>query len=224
MKVRYKTIFLAFIILFISCKNYQDKQKPMKIVASTLSFDSLLFKSCADKPTSDNPPEQRVIQDILRIMPQFVGKPLDTTILTIGNIDGVGSLDTILNRIFLIKDTIKVQSWWVRNCDTLWFYSYNNPYAHFNNSGNLWITFVLGINYGLPEIRIDYKDSTADQYGLPRGLSELNKIGYNIDEADYKRYLATFNGDLLEYGDPTFRSGIDIWYEPARRFIIYFSP
>lgn len=190
--------------------------------------DSLSYSQFKIYLTSADQRAQKFVTSLFQIMTQFRNRPLDTTVYLIAQLDGIEKLDTIETRIVLIRDTVFVNSIWVRGLDTLWKYSMDNPYAWINDSSEFayesrsyWVTFTIGVLYGPPEVSTLNDSSITDYY---YGLEKLKKEGIIISEIEYQNYLSRFTGDLLSYGDPFTRSGFYIWYEPAKRFIDYFSP
>jgi hypothetical protein len=182
----------------------------------------------------DTVPSDKVFFSIfLDIIKQFNGQPLDTMLLTVGNIDGDKNKDTIFSRVYCHGDSIVVDSKWIKGSHVMWKYKYSNPYAEMNsdllvyNKRSIWAIFAVGIVYGAPEFHARQEfDGRADQglfnlvYDI--GVSELKDAGVKIDRSGYKKYLQSFKGDLVAFGEPETREGLSIWYKPAKRMITYY--
>ena len=172
------------------------------------------------------------IEKVLLTISQFNDHLADTTILTIGNIDGLDNLDTIYTHVYALDDTIYVKSKWIRNEELLWSGTIKNPYIYINDDDlfaydtrHPWVTFTIGVMYGPPDI-VD-KSSYVDidkALALKMARYYINKNNLQIAEKDYSDYLDSFNGKLLSYGDPEVRHQLMLWYEPQKKFILYYAP
>lgn len=177
------------------------------------------------------PYDKRFVANFVGLLRQFNGKRLDTTIVTIGNLDGDSDRDTIVSRVYYEKDTIYVDSKWTKNNQVLWRDRYSDPYTSLDvnlfsdTSRNTWLCFAIGVIYGPPDIQPrSVMDSGALGMVYDQGVDELNRAGIHIDKEQYKAYLQDFKGELLAYGQPESREGLWIWYKPAGRMITYYHP
>lgn len=179
--------------------------------------------------------EKKYFSKLLHIINEFNGKKLDTTLLTIGNIDGDIEKDTIFSRVYYNSNRIYVNSKWLKNNKVIWNYKYANPYLSFNSAllnydtRSIWTIFAVGILYGTPAINArkefdEHVDSSVQNYVYDYGVADLKKAGAKINKEEYKTYLQNFKGELLEFGEPETREGLFIWYQPAKRIITYYQP
>lgn len=174
--------------------------------------------------------DKKFVSNFFDIIEKFNGKKLDTTILTIGNLDGDLDQDTIFSRVYYDADTIYVDSKWIKNNHVLWKYKYTDPYTSldaslYDSTRNTWVCFAVGIIYGPPDISPrNVVDSGVLTLVYDQGVDDLNSVGIHTDKEQYKTYLQNFKGDLLAYGQPESREGVWIWYKPARRMITYYQP
>lgn len=202
--------------------------------ASTLSIDKSLLKQyevALEADTFRN--EKPFIKALLSTIHKFEGRKLDTTIIRVGNIDGNGNPDTITSRVYLLSNTVFVDSWWIQNHDTLWKYQIKNPYVSFSypnlfefDTRSLWVTFSIGVLYGSPsfETIAEFEKGSGVPHNMiiEMGLSDLREKGIALSAKEYEKYINEFKGDLISYGDPEAREGLYIWYAPGRCFITYY--
>ena len=163
------------------------------------------------------------------IIKKFNGKKLDTTILTIGNLDGDLDLDTIFSRVYYDSGAINVDAKWIKNHHVLWEDKYADPYTElnadlFDSTRPTWVCFAIGIIYGSPKFytRNEVDSGALSSVIIDQGVYDLNKAGIHTDKEQYRAYLQDFKGDLLTYGQPASREGLWIWYKPAGRMITYY--
>ncbi len=174
--------------------------------------------------------EKIFFSKLLAIIKKFNGKKLDTTVLTIGNIDGDMIRDTIFSRVYYQSDSIYVNSKWVKNNNILWQYKYSTPYYSFDSdmlnyaTTSTWTIFAVGIVYGPPEIYSRSEGPPPDSIVCSKGVVDLKESGIKTDMEQYKTYLQNFKGDLIGFGNPEGREGLWIWYKPAGRLISYYQP
>ena len=174
--------------------------------------------------------DKKFVSNFFDIIKKFNGKKLDTTILTIGNLDGDLDQDTIFSRVYYDADSIYVDSKWIKNNHILWRDKYTDPYTELNadlldSSRNTWVFFAIGVIYGPPDIHPrNVMDSGSLTMVYNQGVDDLNGAGIHTNKEQYKTYLQYFKGDLLAYGQPESREGLWIWYKPAERMITYFQP
>ncbi len=81
----------------------------------------------------------------------------DSTIPTIGNLEGDLDQDTIFSRVYYDADSIYVDSKWIKNNHVLWKDKYVDPYTELgadllDSSRNTWVYFAIGVIYGPPDI------------------------------------------------------------------------
>lgn len=246
---------LTISLFLISCHNNQGRnrtQDPATIHstdsllsktadrAQASTIDDTLFRKYQEAYQKDTSSYDTVfLSKLLAIVKKFNGKKMDTTLLTIGNIDGDMGKDTIFSRVYYHPDSIYVDSKWIKDNKILWNYKYTNPYYSFYsdllnydpttiNPANIWEVFSIGVIYGSPEfearLEIENDDTAAHNMVIEAGIDDLKEAGIKIDTADYKKYLRNFKGNPIGFGNPEGREGLWIWYQPARRFITYFQP
>jgi hypothetical protein len=200
--------------------------------ADTLTIDPATKKKYLDAFANDTVSYDRKFATGLgAILERFDGKKLDTTVLTVGNLAGEPSPDTIYSRIYYKKDTVFVTSKWIKNNRLLWQDKYRDPYSSLDtnlfrdSNNNTWLYFAIGVVYGAPDILPrDNVDTSVLDIVYQLGLDDLKKAGVHISRAQYKAYLHTFTGQLLVFGEPESREGVWIWYKPAAKMISYYQP
>jgi hypothetical protein len=243
-----KQIFLglSFALFLISCNSHptikagkdsltndpaDSGQQKINDIPGTLTIAPALLKkyqeACRHDTTSY---DKKFISNFFDIIERFNAKKLDTTILTIGNLDGDLDQDTIFSRVYYDSDTIYVDSKWIKNNHVLWKDKYTDPYTSldanlYDSTRNTWVCFAVGIIYGPPDISPrNVVDSGALTIVYDQGVDDLNRAGIHTDKEQYKVYLQDFKGNLLGYGQPESREGVWIWYKPAGRMITYYQP
>lgn len=240
-----KLLSLILSLTLFGCSNHQESSKePVKAHpdsvgsandAQMLSADEKLVTQYRDTYQKDTVTvEKEYLSKLLAIIKSFNGKKLDTTVLTIGNIDGDAIKDTLYSRVYYKSDSIYVDSKWIKNNNILWENQYSDPYYSFQSGlinydpTHIWEVFVLGILYGAPgfesRLEMEHDDTSAHNWVIIEGLADLKEAGIKIDTAGYKAYLRDFKGDPIAFGNPEGREGLWIWYQPARRFIVYYQP
>ena len=176
--------------------------------------------------------DKQFMTKLFHTIDQFRGRPADTTILTIGNVDGIGKPDTIKSHMYALDDTVFVESSWHRNGELIWNGTQKNPYLGINNDDifsydqrHTWVTFTIAVNYSAPELseRTDY--SRIDRKtALNMAKWYIERKNLNISEADYTQYFDSFSGQLFMYNEPEIRHELLQWYEPSKTFILYYAP
>jgi hypothetical protein len=238
---------LAFAIFLIGCNNHpvskagkdsltnhavnSDQQRIADTPGTLTIAPSLLKKyqeACLHDTSSYDKKFDAAFFDIIK---RFNGKRLDTTIFTIGNLDGDKDQDTIFSRVYYEGDSIYVDSKWIKNDHVLWKDKYSDPYIGLSanlfsdTSSNTWVCFAVGVIYGPPDIhRRNEFDSASLNLVYDQGAADLKEAGIHTNKEQYKNYLQDFKGDLLAFGDPESREGLWIWYKPGGRMISYFQP
>jgi hypothetical protein len=242
---------LTFALLLHSCNSNpaingtKDQNKPNSTdsvsqntnnIAEPLSIDKKLLNTYVAAYQNDTIAEEKIyFSKLLHIINEFNGKKLDTTLLTIGNIDDDTEKDTIFSRVYYNSNRIYVDSKWLKNNKVIWNYKYANPYLSFHSAllnydtRSIWTIFAVGILYGTPAINTrqefdEHADSSLQNYVYDYGVADLKKAGIKINKEDYKTYLKNFKGELLEFGEPETREGLFIYYKPAKRIITYYQP
>jgi hypothetical protein len=180
----------------------------------------------------ENTSNKEFIDRLLKTISNFEDKKADTTILQICNIDNLGKLDTIKNRIYFKNNEVVVNSSWTKSGQKLWEYEIKNPYLWIDGSDEFqydtrkpWVTFTIGIYYAIPEIEnIDHYSHIDTQWALQTGLDWAKSKNLIISNENYAKYLKDFKGDIIAFGDPENRDGLFIWYEPIKDFSLFYAP
>jgi hypothetical protein len=172
--------------------------------------------------------DKKFVSNFFDLIKKFDGKKLDTTILTIGNLDGNSDPDTIFSRVYYAADSIYVDSKWVKNNHVLWRDNYTDPYTELNadlldSSRNTWVCFAIGVLYGPPDF-YPRTEMPADSMVYSQGVEDLDSSGIHTDVEKYKAYLRDFTGKSITCGQPESRERLWIWYKPAGRMITYYQP
>ena len=237
----------TFALVLISCNSHSATKAAQDSLANhpadtgqqtiannpgTLTIAPALLKKYQEACLHDTDSnDKKFISSFFDIIKQFNGKKLDTTILTIGNLDGDLDKDTIFSRVYYDSGSIYVDAKWIKNHHVLWKDEYADPYVEinadlFDSTRPTWVCFAIGIIYGTPDFqtRKEVVDSGMIHLVLDLGLYELDTAGIHTDKEQYRAYLQDFKGDLLAYGQPESREGLWIWYKPAERMITYYHP
>lgn len=194
-----------------------------------LTIDSRLLQKYRETARGDTGTWSRSFYPtFFDLVKEFNGRRLDTTVLTIGNIDGDDVADTIFTRIYYMPDSIYVDSKWIKGNKLMWQYTYTDPFddravaLYGDTNRNVWAAFVIGVLNGAPDFHPREELDTNMMY--QQGMDDLNGMGIRIDREQYKAYLKEFKGDLLAIGNPESRERLWIWYKPAGRLITYYQP
>lgn len=221
-------IKFGLILIIVGCNQIQPKLKTDLSVMSR--EDSLLLSKYKNLLGKTSGIEKDFINDLISTITIFQANELDTTILRFGAFDTDNVTDTISTRIFLKLDTVIVSSTWTKNLQLLWFNKLKNPYLWINNDSlfeykkrSKWVTFTIGYKHAVPEIYKIGDYSSLINSAVDFGVEDLQKHGIIVDKETYKQYLINFNGDLISWGDPENREGLFIWYDPAKRFVLYYQ-
>jgi hypothetical protein len=190
------------------------------------------FKTIKNYKKLENSTNDEFIERIIRTISKFKDRKADTTILQICNIDNLGELDTIKNRIYYLNENVFVNSSWSKNGQLVWENEVKNPYLWIDDSDEFqfdtrepWVTFTIGIYYAIPEIKnINYYSHIDKNIVLKIGIDWGKRENKSISKDEYSDYLDSFKGDLIAYGHPEKRDGLIIWYEPINDFVLYYTP
>jgi len=241
-----KALLTIAIFFLISCNSHPATKTGMDSLTShpavgggqnvlndlgTVTITPTLLKKYRDACLHDTDSyDKKFVSNFFIIINKFNGKKLDTTIVTIGNLDGDLDQDTIFSRVYYHADNVYVDTKWIKNNKVLWKDSYTDPYTGlnadlFSDSDRTWVSFAIGIIYGTPEFHSRNEvDSGVLSLVYDQGVDDLNKAGIHMSIEQYKSYLQGFKGDLLAYGQPESREGLWIWYKPAGKMITYYHP
>jgi len=236
---------LAIALILVSCNNHPGVKPEVHSLSQPLPHASRvrhlysadtgtiapeLLKTYKEACVHDtNSYDKKFIAHFADIIKQFSGKKLDTTLLTIGNLDGDPAHDTIITRVYYHSDSIYVDSKWIKDNQVLWTDKYTDPFTELNadvfghTSRNTWPCFAIGILYGPPDI-YPRTEMTANSMVYTQGLEDLKQAGIRLTMDQYKTYLQVFKGQLIACGDPNSRERLWIWYKPAGRMITYYQP
>lgn len=175
--------------------------------------------------------EKKVAEKIIENIQLFKEKPLKDYIVTVGNIDGTESLDTILSIIWVENDTVYLNSKWYRKSELLWEENLVNPYMYVSDNqlfkyetSPVWTRFTIARDFAIPEFsKVSEYENIPLELVVSSGISKFNDYGINVSKADYIAYLENRSVDLLTHGDPELNI-LSIWYEPAKMFVPYYQP
>jgi hypothetical protein len=136
---------LSFALFLISCNSHpgtkagkdsfandpaDSGQKKNTYDPESLTIDRAVLKKYQEACLHDTASyDKKFISNFSDIINKFNGKKLDTTILTIGNLDGDLDQDTIFSRVYYHADIIYVDSKWIKNNHVLWKDRYTDPYT-----------------------------------------------------------------------------------------------
>ncbi len=209
-----------------------ENRKKSELELKIIRINETEFEKYKTAYDSSDSREQKFIDQLFQTIDQFKSRPADTTILTIGNVDDIGKLDTISSRIYLKNDTIYVKSEWSRNGTLLWNELYENPYLWINDNKafdweerSLWVTFTIAIYYGTPELHEKNDFSGIDRVtALKMAKWDIENNKLKISDSEYITYFDSFNGQLFQHGEPEIRNQLLLWYEPLKTFVLYYSP
>jgi hypothetical protein len=211
------------ILIILCCSCYSQKQinSPASAkIDSTLIKPYLLISRNASKK------ENEFCQDVIHTITKFQNKILDTTVLVIGKVDSDELIDTIQSHIFVRHDTVLVQSIWKRKGKLIWSSESKNPYLWISDnpifdysSRSIWVTFTIGHKYAVPRL-IEKSTFNELEVATDTGMKEFEKLGYKIEKTSYVQYITNFKGSIIEFDDPEVHPCY-IWYEPLKRFILF---
>ncbi|HZE84833.1 MAG TPA: hypothetical protein VE035_11030 [Puia sp.] len=197
----------------------------------TFTIDPALLKKYQEACRHDTASyDRKFVSNFFELIKKFNGKRLDTTILTIGNLDGDLDQDTIFSRVYYDSGSIYVDAKWIKNHHVVWKDKYADPYIELNadlydSTRPIWVSFAIGVIYGPPDFHSrNEMDSSGLSMVYEQGVDDLNSAGIHLDKEQYKAYLRDFKGDLLACGQPESRERLWIWYKPAGRMITYYQP
>ena len=208
-----------------------EKKKKAKLERRIIRISSSDLAKYQNAYDSAEKWDKQFISKMFKTINQFKNRVADTTLLTIGNIDGIGKLDTVNTQIYVLDDTIHVESKWTRNGELMWRDNSISPYLQINNEDifaydtrHPWVTFTIAVNYGAPELseRTDYP-GIHRKTALKMANWYIENKNLSISETAYIQYFDSFKGQLFMYGEPEIRHGLFQWYEPKKQFIPYYQ-
>ncbi len=147
----------------------------------------------------------------------------NVTILQFGDMDGDGLTDTLKTVLSLKADTIYLVYSWEKYGRLVWTEMFQTHISVFSDYFEEdWVNFVTeGSTPGFYKIEeylqiIDYYSEIT--------VTKLKEEGFNITKEEYEDYIRNFNGNLLSYGLPYYNTGLYVWYEPLKMFVLYYHP
>ena len=171
------------------------------------------------------------IDQLLYIYDLFKDRTPDTTLVELGDIDGDGRIDTLWSRVTLRADTVRVQSWWDRDGERMWEYELIQPYLWISDAElfqwweNPWVSFTIGVFSAPASLhKPGFNSRISRSVVIRQGLQDLKRKGLEVTEEAYAKYLDSYRGMLISFGHPESRAGLHLWYQPLRRFILYYHP
>ena len=231
-----RTLIFIFTILIISCNRTEEsviEESLFEIKEEINDFQIYVDPQALDNYKEiENASNKDFIDKLLKTISKFEGKKADTTIFQICNIDNLGKLDTLKNRIYFSNNEVIVNSSWTKNGLKLWEFEVKNPYLWIDDSNefqdderNPWVPFTIGIYYAIPEIlSFDSYAHIDKQLAFQMGVSWAERENVKIPKEEYANYLNDFKGDIIAFGHPESREGLFMWYEPIKMFSLFYSP
>lgn len=149
----------------------------------------------------------------------------DTTFLQYMDVNTDGLMDTLITDLVKSNDTIYV-SYFLKDQQTVievgnFIDTYLSSLSDCSKKKD-WFDFVkYGSDIDVFEFS-DFKHLTS--FAIEFGMNDLKKHGFNIDKEEYKDYLQSYKGTLFAYGHPEMQEGLFIWYEPLKRFVLFYHP
>lgn len=194
--------------------------------------DVKILRSYEEELNKLSDPAKEFLKDVLRLIKKFRYRDIDTTIVSIGNINGDSFIDTVRTIIYEKSNEIVVTYVWESEHELMWEHSYKNPYMYVDESNlfqydtrDLWVTFSIAVKYCV------FKFENQDRYkhidrnmATSIGWSKLKELGISISKEEYRKYLEEFGGQLVYYGQEEGGGNLDIWYNPIGKFIPFYRP
>ena len=217
---------LLILISLLACKNHPPHNSQFVICDQ----DTILFNKYKILQYHTSGREKDFVDDLLITIEKFKCKNLDTTMIQICNIDDNFPTDTIVTRVYERLDTVYVYSYWITSGELRWEREIVDPYLWINDNDlfqfdtrSRWVTFTIGLKYTPPEIYNikDYRSSL--EMATIIGLQDLSEKKYKVDSFSYIKYLESFKGNLLTWGQPENRDGLYIWYDSLERFVLFYA-
>ncbi|MCV9388438.1 YARHG domain-containing protein [Reichenbachiella ulvae] len=209
-----------------------EKEKRRELERKEIKIDDAVLSQYESSELSADGWTKQFLAKMFQTIDQFEGRPADTTMFTIGNIDGIGNQDTIKTHIQAVDNDIFVSSTWSRKGEIIWSNSQKNPYLGINSDDifsyegrHPWVTFTIALNYSSPEL-----SSRNDYAGIDRETAikmaewYIERKNLNISMVEYTSYFDSFDGQLILFGEPEIRHELMQWYEPKKQFILYYAP
>jgi hypothetical protein len=205
-----------------------SEQQPRDVQQQIATLDTTQYLLRYERASSR---EKEFINQLLGLYRAYKGRLPDTTLIALGDIDGNGTVDTLFTRVILIDSLVRSSSWLDRDGERVWKYELIDPAMDIADSDlygwstrNPWVTFTIGVTYPASLHTRDEFPAIDKATAIQQGLWHLNRIGVQVTEEEYARYLDAYQGLLLNYGHPEADEGLYIWYQPSKRFILYYHP
>lgn len=194
--------------------------------------DIKILKSYENEANNLDVRSKAFLKLVLDLIKKFRYSNIDTTIISVGNIDGDSILDTVRTRIYELNNEIIINYTWLSKQKIIWKYDYQNPYMYVDESNlfqydtrDLWIIFTTAVKHS----GFEFKDLDSYKH-IDRniitsiGLSHLMDLGINIRREEYIKYLENFEGQLVYYAQEEIGGNFDIWFEPIKNFVSFYRP
>ena len=169
---------------------------------------------------------------VLKTIRKYYNRQINTSILTLGNFDGVQPTDTIVSRITDNNKIIIIEYSYLRNGEVIWSNTHKEPFLEIINSKtyeelskNLFVSGYLAIKRCPAKVyESENLESIIKKHAFEFGMAELKKKGIKVSESDYRKFIDSFDNDVLSHSYNEWGSKVQIWYEPAKEFVTIYHP
>jgi len=169
---------------------------------------------------------------VLKTIRKYYNRQIDTSFLTLGNFDGVQPTDTIISHITDNNKIIIIEYSYLRNGEVIWSHTHKDPFLEIINSKtyeelskNLFVSGYLAIKRCPAKVyKSENLESIIKKHAFEFGFAKLKKKGIKVSESDYRRFIDTFDNDVLSHSYNEWGSKVQIWYEPAKEFVTIYHP
>ena len=149
----------------------------------------------------------------------------DTTFLQCMDVNTDGLMDTLVTNLVKSNDTIYV-SYFLKERQAVMeighFIDIHLASMSDCSEKKEWFDFVkYGSNFDVFEFS---NFNHLMDFAIEFGINDIEKHGFNVDKEEYKNYLQHYKGALFAYGHPEMQEGLFIWYEPLKRFVLFYHP
>lgn len=222
-------------------KEYFENQKWYKpsqnFKISTLSQKEILaantIKNIENNYSKLSSNEKQTALGIYAFIKSNLYSKLDTTFYTIADFDNSPGLDTVTTRI-LEKEygVINIVYNFQRNGIVVWSAKSSNPYFWlgdnqlFQEWDNHYFFGYLALKF-CRATRVDMwnpiEEEVLNQI-VNLGHTEIQDGKHNISKSEYERFIVNYDGDLIEHSQFEAGSKLQIWFEPIKKFISFYTP
>ncbi|MCU4157029.1 YARHG domain-containing protein [Carboxylicivirga sp. A043] len=222
-------------------KNYfnnQDWYKPTEsFKLNNLSQKETLaantIKNIENNYTKFSNKDKQTALGIFSFIKNHLYNQLDTLIYTIGDFDNSTGLDTVTTRIIEKEYGVIVLEYkLLRQGETIEIANSSNPYFWLGDNelfqewdNHFFFGFLAVNNCQARSVAMwSPLDEEILKHIVDLGYDQIQEENIDVGINEYKQFIRSYKGNLIEHSQFEAGSKLQIWYEPINKFITFYAP